>query len=260
MRLTLSVNMRMLLLLSMAIYLSFLFCVTQSTGGPYTVDIEYFICKLISLLSRCCTRQPIYLPLSYTICGCTKAFCSSAEIQFLNNAYWLYGISNVSFKRHDDMNWNHTLWDSEKYYHLRSWISCWSDVKNLIDVRGVELTDIIVQPWDSGPSFQVVRHFYINARWKVNKYKVKPILAMKACGGMNCSSIHCFLTSELDGIEWTSPCFEKRAFQHPLITRLFSPYRRSFWRQVSCPFRKSNRIRARSDSNFSTVRIASQGA
>lgn len=124
----------------------------------------------------------------------------------------------------------------------------------------VELTDIIVQPCDSDPSFQIVKYFYLNARWKVNKYEVNPILAMKACGGMNCSSIHCFLTSELDVIEWSSPCFEKRALQYPLITRLFSPHRRSFWRKISCPFRKSNRKRARSDSNFSTFQIASQGA
>lgn len=237
--------MRMLLLLSMVIYRSFLFCVTQSTSGSYTVDTEYFIWKLISWLSICCMRQPIYSPLSYTICGCTKAFCSSAEIQFLNNAYWLYGISNVSFKLHDDMNWYHTLWESEKCcYHLRSWISCCSDVKNFIDVRVVELTDIIVQPCDWDSSFQIMWYFYLNARWKVNKYEVNPILAMwyLPCGGMNCSSIHCFLTSELDGIEWSSPCFEKRALQYTLITRLFSPHRRSFWRKVSCPFRKSNRI------------------
>ena len=207
-------------------------------------------------------RQPIYSTLSYTIRGCTKAFCSSAEIQFLNNEYWLYGISNVSFKRHDDMNWNQTLWESEKcYYHLRSWISCCSNVKNLTDVRGVELTDIIVQPWDSNPSFHIVKYVYLNARWKVNKYEVNPMLTMKACGGISCSSIHCFLTSELGGSEWSSPCFEKRPPpQYPLITRLFSHHKRPFWRKVSCPFRKWNRISARSDSNFSTVQIASQRA
>jgi hypothetical protein len=34
----------------------------------------------------------------------------------------------------------------------------------LIALRGVELTDVIVQLWDSDPSFQIVRNVYLKAR------------------------------------------------------------------------------------------------
>jgi hypothetical protein len=158
------------------------------------------------------------------------------------------------------MNWNHTLWESEKCcLLLRCWISCCSDVKNLIDmlcrVDGYYCAAVRVRFVISDCEICLPK-----CTMKGKKYEVNSMFTVKACGGMSCSSIHCFLTSKLNGSEWSSPCSEKRVPQNPLIMRLFSPHRRLFWRKVSFPFRKSNRKSARSDSNSSTVQIVSQRA
>lgn len=157
------------------------------------------------------------------------------------------------------MNWNHTLWESEKCcYHLRSWVSCCSDVKNLIDIwcrvdgyswAAVRVRSVISDCEICLPKCTV----------KGKKYEVNLKLTMKAYGGMSCSSINLFLTSEITEVSGHLHAPRNAPpLQYPLITRLFSPHRPMFWRKVSFPFRESNRILARSDSNSSTVQIVSQ--
>lgn len=93
--------------------------------------------------------------------------------------------------------------------HLRSWISCCSNVKNLLDmcyrVDGYYCAAVRVR--------SVLSDFEIclpKCMKKGKKYEVNPMPTMRTYGGMSYSSIHCFLTSEMDGSESSYPCSEKR--------------------------------------------------